>query len=99
MSVLFASSFSPLDLALPVAAGLLIAAVILTLLRLWRGPNAVDRILALDLAGGCALSVMVWIAVRYSLPGLIDAAIVLALIGFLSTTALAGWIGRKGGES
>lgn len=85
--------------AMPVAAVLLIAAFGLTLVRLWRGPTAVNRIMALDLAGGCALSAMVWIAIRYELPGLVDVAVVLALIGFLGTTALAGWIARKGGES
>lgn len=99
MSDLSVSSFSPLVVAMPVAAALLIAAFALTLGRLWRGPTAVNRIMALDLAGGCALSTMVWIAIRYELPGLVDVAVGLALIGFLSTTALAGWISRKGGES
>lgn len=99
MSDPFVSSFSPMAVAMPIAAVLLIAAFALTLVRLWRGPTAVNRIMALDLAGGCALSSMVWIAIRYDLPGLVDVAVVLAIIAFLGTTALAGWISRKGGES
>jgi len=99
MSVLFASSFNPLPIALHISAAALILAFALTLWRLWQGPSSMDRIMALDLAGGCALAVMVWLAVRFGLPGLVDVAVVLAVIGFLSTTALAGWIARKGGES
>jgi multicomponent Na+:H+ antiporter subunit F len=99
MCVLFASSFSPLPMAMTVAAVVLTAAFILTLIRLWRGPSPMDRIMALDLAGGCALSVMVWVAIRYHQPVLVDVAVVLAIIGFLSTTALAGWLARKGGDS
>ena len=99
MSVLFASSFNPLPLAMSVAAVLLIVAFLLTLTRLWRGPSPMDRIMALDLAGGCALAVMVWLAIHFEHPGLVDVAVVLAIIGFLSTTALAGWLARKGGDS
>ena len=99
MSVLFASSFSPLPMAMTVAAVVLIVAFFLTLIRLWRGPSPMDRIMALDLAGGCALAVMVWWAIRFEHPGLIDVAVILAIIGFLSTTALAGWLARKGGDS
>ncbi len=99
MCVLFASSFNPLPLSMTVAATVLVIAFLLTLIRLWRGPSPMDRIMALDLAGGCALAVMVWLAIRFDHPGLVDVAVVLAVIGFLSTTALAGWLARKGGDS
>jgi multisubunit Na+/H+ antiporter MnhF subunit len=99
MCVLFASLFNPLPVAMTVSAVVLIVAFLLTLARLWRGPSPMDRIMALDLAGGCALAVMVWFAIHFGHPGMVDVAVVLAVIGFLSTTALAGWLARKGGDS
>ncbi|WP_404425426.1 monovalent cation/H+ antiporter complex subunit F [Nibricoccus sp. IMCC34717] len=90
-------SFDPLSVALPVAAVLLGAAVVLVLVRLVRGPTTAGRLLAMDLLGGCCLAVMAWLAVAERQPIYLDAVLALAIVGFVSTSVLARRL-EKGGD-
>jgi len=75
--------------ATSLALGLLAVAMLLCLLRLVRGPTAQDRILALDTLYIDTLALLVVAGVRYAEPTFFDAALVIALLGFLGTVALA----------
>lgn len=90
------SSFDPLALALPLVFGLLLTAFALAGWRLWRGPTAADRVLAVDLAGGCALALLIALALTFSLEALLDVALALGVIGFVTTVALARQLDRGG---
>jgi len=83
-----------------VATGCVSVALLLTLWRLARGPGVCDRILALDLLSMlvAALLIVLGIATRTGSP--FDAALVVALLGFVGTVALARFAerGRVGGE-
>ncbi|MBI3997531.1 MAG: pH regulation protein F [Armatimonadetes bacterium] len=77
-----------------VVLAMLTSTLLLALVRLVRGPSLPDRVVALDLI---ALTVVGFVAVyeiRTAQPVLLDAAIVLALIGFLSTVAFARYLER-----
>ncbi len=76
-------------LAATIAMGLLGLALLLCLLRLVRGPSAQDRILALDTLYIDTLALLVVAGVRFSERAFFDAALVIALLGFLGTVALA----------
>jgi multicomponent Na+:H+ antiporter subunit F len=70
------------------ALAILALAVILSLVRLWRGPGLADRIVALDMLTMLAISLIGVLALRLGQPLLLDIAVALCLVGFVSTIAL-----------
>jgi multicomponent K+:H+ antiporter subunit F len=68
---------------------LLALALLLCTLRLVRGPTPADRILALDTLYIDTLALLVVAGVRWAEPAFFDAALVIALLGFVGTVALA----------
>ena len=74
------------------ALGLLLVGMLLAVIRLIRGPNLGDRILALDMITVLATGFIAGIAVLTGFSLYIDIAIALALVGFLSTVALARYL-------
>ncbi|MBN9310526.1 monovalent cation/H+ antiporter complex subunit F [Devosia sp.] len=87
-----------LQLAALVAIGLLLVAMFLALIRLVRGPNLGDRILALDLITVLGAGFIGAIAVLTGFWLYIDIAIALALVSFLSTVALARYLFARAGR-
>jgi multicomponent Na+:H+ antiporter subunit F len=71
---------------------LLCLALLLTLIRLWRGPSLADRILALDTLSIVGLALIGVFALRTGQMAYVDIAISLALVGFLATVALARYL-------
>jgi multicomponent Na+:H+ antiporter subunit F len=72
-------------------------AIGLAFIRLAYGPTLSDRVIAMDLIGTLAIGIIAVYAMVWNLPVLLDAAIVLALIGFLSTIAFAYYLERRAG--
>ncbi len=89
------ASFDPIAVAVPAALLLVVAALLLAAWRLWRGPTAADRILALDLATGISLALTVVLALAFKQPVLLDVALALAVIGFVGTAVLARRLERQ----
>ncbi len=75
---------------------LLIVGMILLVIRLIRGPNLGDRILALDTITLLGVGFIAAIAVLTGFTLYIDIAIAIGLVGFLSTVALARYLLRSG---
>lgn len=75
-----------------VAIGLLVMAMFLAVVRLIRGPNLGDRILALDMITVLGAGFIGAITVLTGFSLYIDIAIALALVSFLSTVALARYL-------
>lgn len=81
---------SPLLLgAANLSIGLLAGAMLLCLLRLLRGPSLPDRILALDTLYVNTIALLVVVGIRFAEPAFFDGALVIALLGFIGTVALA----------
>jgi len=78
--------------AADIAIGLLLVALLLVLVRLARGPNLGDRIMALDTLTILAVGLIGALTVRTGLTLYLDIAIAIALAGFLSTVALARYL-------
>ena len=70
-------------------------ALFLAFLRLVRGPTLPDRVVALDLITVLVVAIIVLYAIATHQHVLLDAAIVLALVAFLSTVAFARYIERR----
>jgi multicomponent Na+:H+ antiporter subunit F len=70
------------------------AALLIALIRLVKGPTLPDRIVAMDLFGVLVVGVIVVLAGSSRVRATLDAAIVIALIGFLGTIAYATYVER-----
>ncbi|MET3661400.1 K+/H+ antiporter subunit F [Aquamicrobium ahrensii] len=62
--------------------------------RLFRGPRAQDRVLALDALYVCAMLILLTFGIRTGSTLYFEAALVIALLGFVSTLALAKFLMR-----
>ena len=69
-------------------------ALLIALVRLVRGPTLPDRIVAMDLLGVLVVGLIVVMAGWSGVRATLDAAIVIALIGFLGTVAYATYVER-----
>lgn len=87
-----------LQLCTTATLGILTLALLLTILRLIRGPTLADRILALDLITTLAIGFIAAIAVRTGFSLYLDIAIAIGLLGFLSTIALARYLLKLSGK-
>ncbi|MEM9845694.1 MAG: cation:proton antiporter [Pseudomonadota bacterium] len=78
-----------------VGFGMVFVSVALALLRLAKGPTLPDRVVALDMMTVAIVAFCGLAAVRSSEPAFLDVALVLALVGFLATVALARFAERR----
>lgn len=62
--------------------------------RLLRGPDIVDRVLALDSLYVNAVALAILLGLRISSGLLFEAALIIAMLGFVATVALARYISR-----
>jgi multicomponent Na+:H+ antiporter subunit F len=69
-------------------------ALLIALVRLVKGPTLPDRIVAMDLFGVLVVGLIVVLAGSSGVRATLDAAIVIALIGFLGTIAYATYVER-----
>jgi multicomponent K+:H+ antiporter subunit F len=69
-------------------------AMALTLVRVFRGPRAQDRVLAYDLLFIVAMEALLVLAIRYESTMYFEAALLMALFGFVSSAALAKFLLR-----
>lgn len=85
---------SVLQLALDVALVAVMLAVVLCGWRLVRGPTLADRVLALDTLYVNAVALSVLLGMRWSTALLFEAALLVSMLGFVSTAALARYLSR-----
>ena len=83
-----------IDLAVTVAGIFLGVSLLLNAWRLLVGPDATDRILALDTLYINSAAVIVLYGIRIGRADFFEAALLIALLGFVSTMALAKYLLR-----
>lgn len=86
-------------MVLDFALGILVFSILLTIYRVIRGPSWGDRITALDFLGVNLAVLVVLFVLRTGFTAFLDAALVLGILGFLSTVAMSlyllrGWVIR-----
>lgn len=74
---------------------LLIAAMVLTFYRLIKGPTLPDRVVALDLFVNLTIGMIFTIVIYTNKTVFLDAAVFIALIAFLATTAISRFLRRR----
>jgi multicomponent K+:H+ antiporter subunit F len=85
---------NPLDLALNIGVVAVTVAVLLCTVRLLRGPTVTDRVLALDTLYMNAVALIVLLGIRWNTAMLFEGALLVAMLGFASTVALARYLSR-----
>ena len=80
--------------ALKGALFLLALAMLFSLARLWLGPSAQDRVLALDCLYINGMLTMLVLGILYTSAVYYEAAMMVALFGFVGSTALAKFLLR-----
>jgi len=83
-----------IHLALDFATGAVGLALLLCVWRLLRGPEVVDRVLALDTMYINVVALVVLIGIRLASTMFFEAALLIALLGFASTVALSRYLSR-----
>lgn len=83
-----------LQIALDVGIGAVALSLLLCGWRLLRGPTIPDRVLALDTLYLAVVALVVMLGLRWQTPLLFEAALIVALLGFVGTVALARYLCR-----
>ncbi len=83
-----------LSWALPVALAMLALAIVFALVRILKGPSAQDRVLALDCMYQSGMLTMLVLGIYYGSTNYFEAALLIALLGFASSTAMAKFLLR-----
>lgn len=83
-----------IDLACIIATAAIAVASVLTLYRLARGPDVVDRILALDTLVINTIGLIVVIGLWFRTTMYFEAALLFAMVGFVTTVALCKYLLR-----
>lgn len=79
---------------LPWAAGAFVVALVLAGWRLLQGPTLADRILALDTLYVNSVALLVLIGIHFDTAVYFEVALIIAMMGFVSTVALAKYLLR-----
>ncbi len=80
--------------ALRAAVGCLALAMALAVVRLLRGPSTEDRILAFDCLNVDGMLLMLALGLSYRSATYFEAALLVALVGFVSSAAMAKFLLR-----
>lgn len=83
-----------LALAVDATLAMFVLAMGLALLRLVRGPNAQDRVLALDFLYVVAMLILLVLAIRDDSRMYFEGALLMVLFGFVGSLALAKFLLR-----
>ena len=83
-----------LEVSINIALGAIGLSMALTVYRLIKGPDAPDRILALDTLYVNAVALLIVLGIQDSSSIYFEAALLIALMGFVATVALARYLAR-----
>ena len=83
-----------LELVIPLALALVAAAIAMSFWRLLRGPSVPDRVLALDTLYVNTIALLVLFGMHLGSALFFEAALLIALMGFIGTVALSKYLLR-----
>lgn len=83
-----------LDIAVMIVAVMLCIALVLNLWRLVIGPHVIDRILALDTMYINSIALILLYGIYNKTPLYFEAALLIAMLGFVSSVAFAKYLLR-----
>lgn len=84
-----------IEIALNISLLAFALAMAMNVMRLIRGPSAADRVLALDTLYINTLALLLLVGLRLGVSVFFEAALLIAMLGFVSTVMLAKYIIRR----
>lgn len=87
-------TISVLALALDISVGAVSLAMLLCVWRLVRGPQSIDRVLAVDTLYLNTVALVLLLGIRLQTQLLFEAALIVAMLGFAATVGLARYLSR-----
>ncbi len=85
------------DIVLSIAFAFLMIAMIITLIRLFKGPSVNDRIAAMDLIASIIMGVILVYLVLINNAMYFDVPVIISLISFIGTIAVSTYLKQKNG--
>ena len=76
------------------ALGAVVTALLLTLYRLFRGPDIIDRILALDTVALNLIALIILSGIYYDTTIYFESALLFAMVGFIGTVSYCKFLLR-----
>ncbi len=86
---------SLLDIALLLTFGMLLLAFVLAFVRMLKGPDMSDRIVAMDLIASVTMAFILSYSVLVNKAIYFDIVIVISLISFIGTVAVSTYLKQK----
>lgn len=83
-----------LALALDISVGAISLAMLLCAWRLIKGPQSIDRVLAVDTLYINTVALVLLLGIRMQTPLLFEAALIVAMLGFAATVGLSRYLTR-----
>ncbi len=74
---------------------ILTLSILIIFVRFLIGPDIADRVIALDLLVTCSISLIAFVSITSDQPTFLDIAMIIALIGFLSTVAFSYYLEKR----
>lgn len=87
--------FSVIETTIGIAMYVVGLAMLLALWRLLRGPTVPDRILALDTLNVTAIAELMLLGMHLQTAVYFEAALIIAMLGFVSTVVLSKYVMRR----
>ncbi len=81
-----------MDTIVDVSLVLLSISLLIAFYRLVKGPSMPDRVVALDLIGVILIGIMALFSIKFVSKNYFDAMLVLAILAFMGTTAMAKFL-------
>lgn len=86
-----------LELVLQASLAIHVLLIAVCVGRVWRGENAVDRLLGADLAGALTIATLVLLSLLRSAPMYVDIGLAIAALGAIGTLVFARHLAERGG--
>lgn len=83
-----------LETSITIALAIISLAMVLGLWRLWRGPSLPDRVMALDKLYINAAALLILLGISFDSDLYFEVALLIAIIGFISTAAVCKYLMR-----
>jgi multicomponent Na+:H+ antiporter subunit F len=87
-----------LNIVSQISFGILLIALILTFIRLLKGPNISDRISSMDLIAVIVMGFIIIYSMQINNTLYFDIAIIISLVSFMGTVALSTYMKYKNNE-
>lgn len=83
-----------IGIALNITIGMVVLATLLNVYRLIKGPDAPDRVLALDTLYINAIALIILLGITLGTRLYLESALLIAVMGFVGTVAMAKYLKR-----